>query len=760
MNKETPIELIEPSSQSMVAAFYTAVDGIIIIDSKGTIQNFNPACETLFGYGASEVVGRNIKILMPEHYAREHDQYLKNYQESGDAKIIGIGREVTGRRKNGSEFPMELSVGEITDVAASGHYVGIIRDITERRRSEEQYKSLTQNLKSVIDTAVDGIIIIDDQGLIQDFNPACETLFGYAPQEVIGQNVKVLMPEHYAREHDQYLNNYQETGDAKIIGIGREVTGRRKDGSEFPMELSVGEITDASASGHYVGIIRDITERKLAEERYKALTQSLKSVIDTAVDGIIIIDDRGVIQDFNPACVTLFGYTPDEAIGQNVKVLMPENYAREHDQYLKNYQDTGKAKIIGIGREVRGRHKNGSEFPMELSVGAIDDATISGHYVGIIRDVTERKVAEERFKTQTQHLKSVIDTAVDGIILINKRGLITDFDPACEALFGYEVKNVIGQNVKMLMPDHYAREHDQYLQNYHDTGKAKIIGIGREVTGRRKDGSEFPMELSVGEITDVTVNGDYVGVIRNITAKKEAEAVKERLINALTRSNQELDEFAYIASHDLKEPLRGLFNNAMFLEEDCGEMLDESAIARLARMRKLAERMENLIDNLLYYSRLGRQELAIMSTNLNQVIDEISSMIEGLIEEKNVVISITSPLPSIVCDRQKVTEVFRNLITNAIKYNDKKIKEIEIDFHRTFNGKNDVISVKDNGIGIDDEFHHDIFTIFKRLNVEDDSVKGYGVGLTFVKKIIDRHGGEIWLESEVGAGTTFYFTLK
>ncbi|WP_157231159.1 PAS domain-containing sensor histidine kinase [Kiloniella laminariae] len=480
----------------------------------------------------------------------------------------------------------------------------------------------------------------------------------------------------------------------------------------------------------------------------------------TAVDGIIIIDNRGLIQDFNPACEKLFGYDAGEVTGQNVKVLMPESYAREHDQYLRNYQESGTAKIIGIGREVTGRRKDGSTFPMELSVGEIEDATTSGHYVGIIRDITERKEAETRFMALTQHLKSVIDTAVDGIIIIDNRGLIQDFNPACEKLFGYDASEVTGLNVKVLMPESYAREHDQYLRNYQESGTAKIIGIGREVTGRRKDGSTFPMELSVGEIKDATTSGHYVGIIRDITVKHETARNQEKLIAALTRSNQELDEFAYIASHDLKEPLRGLFNNAMFLEEDYTEQLDEVGVARLARMRKLSQRMEKLIDNLLYFSRLGRQDLAIKPTDLNHVIRDILSMIETLIMEENVQINMTCELPVIVCDSVRLGEVFRNLITNSIKYNVSKHKVIDIGFHPEVHGRKDVISVSDNGIGIAEEFYSDIFTIFKRLNIEDDDVQGYGVGLTFVKKIIDRHGGEIWLESKPGLGTTFYFTLK
>ncbi len=618
-------------------------------------------------------------------------------------------------------------------------------------------------MRVAFDTAVDGMILIDAKGIVQHFNPASVKLFGYEAAEVIGQNVKMLMPQHYAHEHDQYLTNYQTTGEAKIIGIGREVKGRRKDGSEFPMELSVGHMeTDGQSS--YVGVIRDVSERKeiekirkKADEVQKDISRYLTSVINTAVDGMILINAKGIVQHFNPASVKLFGYEVEEVIGQNVKMLMPQHYAHEHDQYLTNYQTTGEAKIIGIGREVVGLRKDGSEFPMELSVGHMETDGQS-NYVGVIRDISERKAAALRHEGQAKYLAEVIDTAVDGMILIDAKGIVQHFNPASVKLFGYEVEEVVGQNVKMLMPQHYAHEHDQYLTNYQTTGDAKIIGIGREVTGLRKDGSEFPMELSVGHM-ETDGQSSYVGVIRDVSERKAAEQQREILIGDLSKSNQELDDFAYIASHDLKEPLRGLANNALFLAEDYSETIDEDGNKRLSRIQYLAKRMEKLIDNLLYFSRLGRQDLAIQKVNLNDIVHDILNMIEGLLEQENVTVRIPSPLPTIICDQYRVAEAFRNLITNAIKYNKNDQKIIDVAFHKELQGRKNVFSIADNGIGIAPKFYDDIFKIFKRLNNENDAVKGTGVGLTFVKKIIERHGGEIWLNSALGAGTTFYFTL-
>ncbi len=247
--------------------------------------------------------------------------------------------------------------------------------------------------------------------------------------------------------------------------------------------------------------------------------------------------------------------------------------------------------------------------------------------------------------------------------------------------------------------------------------------------------------------------------------RRRAELLLQGSMDQLERSNQELDDFAYIASHDLKEPLRGLFNHASFLLEDYHEKLDEDGVRRLKRLSQLSQRMERLVNDLLYFSRLGRTELAVQETDLNAIIDEIRLMMEAMLTERHARIIVPRALPRMVCDKPRVTEVFRNLITNAVKYNDKTKRTVEVGFREAVNTRDgpewNVFYVRDNGVGIEAEFYDEIFRIFKRLNnTPDGQEAGTGVGLTFVKKIVERHGGRIWLESVPGNGTTFYFNLN
>lgn len=286
------------------------------------------------------------------------------------------------------------------------------------------------------------------------------------------------------------------------------------------------------------------------------------------------------------------------------------------------------------------------------------------------------------------------------------------------------------------------------------------------------------MDLAVSEVR-LGSRRLFTGIVRDISERKAAEEqlrffageLQDRNADLL-RSNQELDEFAYIASHDLKEPLRGIHNYATFLLEDYKDKLDEEGGIKLETLRRLTQRMDTLLDSLLEFSRVGRLDFAIKETDLNGLLAEVVDSLDINLKERGVELRIPMPLPIIRGDPVRIGEVLRNLITNSMKYNDKLNRWIEIGFGTGlgFNalpaseqnaglGKATVFYVKDNGIGIPEKHFEAIFRIFKRLHGREEFGGGTGVGLTIVKKIIERHGGRIWIESQPGDGTCFYFTL-
>lgn len=355
--------------------------------------------------------------------------------------------------------------------------------------------------------------------------------------------------------------------------------------------------------------------------------------------------------------------------------------------------------------------------------------------------------------------ESIHDKGQDGIIAIDHDGIIQSFNSAATKIFGYDQAEVTGKDISLIIPDAYIAECNGHIANFIAIGEKPAIGNVSEIKGKKKNGSIIPIEINANEVW-VAGQRMLVAMVRNTRERNEAEAAIHQYVEKLKRSNQELDDFAYIASHDLKEPIRGLTNNAMFLLEDYNDVLDANGKKRLNRMVYLCKRMEQLVEDLLYFSRLGSQDLAVQPADLNFIIRDIALMMETIFQEKNVEIFIPRPLPIIVCDVPRVTEVFRNLISNAVKYNKNVRKIVEIGVTLESSADAPVFYVKDNGIGIEPHFYSDIFRIFRRLNEEDENTKGSGVGLTFVKKIIERHGGTIWLESAIGKGTTFFFTIK
>lgn len=320
------------------------------------------------------------------------------------------------------------------------------------------------------------------------------------------------------------------------------------------------------------------------------------------------------------------------------------------------------------------------------------------------------------------------------------------------------------------------------LDNFEKHCKNPKYPFDQIVRYRHKDGSTVWVRcrgIAVRDEKGKPVR--MLGAHTEVTALKDTEAALKKktdelqhLNEVLERSNKELDDFAYIASHDLKEPLRGIHNYAAFLYEDYKDKLDDDGVDKLKTLQRLTKRMEHLIDALLYYSRTGRQNMAIRKTDLNELISEVIDSLHISLAENNVDVRIPDSLPTITCDPTRISEVFRNLIVNAMKYNDKPDKWIEIGLNKGVHPierkkeegasgnefSEDVFYVRDNGIGIRENHLATVFTIFKRLHGRDKYGGGTGAGLTIVKKIIERHGGSIWVESTYGEGSTFYFTLS
>ena len=374
--------------------------------------------------------------------------------------------------------------------------------------------------------------------------------------------------------------------------------------------------------------------------------------------------------------------------------------------------------------------------------------------------------ARETQQTMLARLEAIVNYTVDALITIETDGTIISFNKGAVRIFGYSANEAIGKNIKILMPESVAKQHDGYLSAYRKTGRKNFIGNIRELNALTKDGRFVPVELLVSEIHigKGTSNAGtlYSGIIRDISERKRLEQEVLAQAEALRRSNSELEEFAYIASHDLKEPLRAIHNHVQFLEEDHAEVLGDDGRRRIERLKQLCVLSDKLVSELLQFSRLARADLSIQPIDMNDVVQKLRTELADTLAESNAEIQVATPLPQVTGDISRISSLLRNLIVNGIKYNDQPHKRIEIGFRNDCpcgEHRRDAYYVKDNGIGIAPEFSDRVFKMFKRLNSEKRFGPGTGAGLSFAKKIVERHGGTLWLESEPDLGTTFFFNL-
>ncbi len=311
-------------------------------------------------------------------------------------------------------------------------------------------------------------------------------------------------------------------------------------------------------------------------------------------------------------------------------------------------------------------------------------------------------------------LGAVVDNVLDGIITINEAGEIESFNRACEDIFGYRTDEVMGRNIKMLMPEPYHSGHDGYLGHYLDTGQARIIGTaGREVQAQRKDGTVFPIDLSVSAFTVDGVR-HFSGIVRDITKSKLAEDARQRLLMRLTESNTELERFAYVASHDMQEPLRMVLNFSQIIAKDYGSSLDEEGREYLRIVGDSALRMRNMVQDLLEYARLGRESMSIGTVDLGGELDHVLTNLGQLVRDSHARIT-ADPLPVIQGNAVQVMRLLQNLISNAIKYQPPG-RDPVIHVGAAEQDESWEITVRDNGLGIEPAFIGQVFEPFRRLH--------------------------------------------
>ncbi|MBI4498793.1 MAG: PAS domain S-box protein [Chloroflexi bacterium] len=503
-------------------------------------------------------------------------------------------------------------------------------------------------------------------------------------------------------------------------------------------------------------------ERRLAEEEREQLlaheqatAQHLAAVLRAATEYAIIgTDPNGVVTVFNAGAERVLGYRADEVIGKLTPMAWhdpQEMAARATELGLPPGFGIFVATALRGGAETREWtfiRKNGARRTALLTVTAMRDhrGAITG-FLGIANDITERRTAEARFR-------QLLEAAPDAIVVVGADGRITVVNSQAERLFGYAREELLGQPVEVLIPARLRERHVGHRARYAAQPQTRPMGVGLDLYGRRKDGSEFPTEISLSPIDDGS-QVSVISVIRDITVRKQAEEQLRQTAAELERSNADLQQFAYVASHDLQEPLRMVASFTQLLARRYRGRLDADADTFIAFVVDGATRMQRLIEDLLAYSRVGTQGRPFEPTNVGAVVDRVLSELSAAITEHGATVT-RDPLPTVMADPIQLGQVFQNLISNAIKFHQDAPPRVHVSTERQ--GREWRFSVRDNGIGIDPRYADRIFVIFQRLHAPGE-FPGTGIGLAICKKIVERHGGRIWVASAPGEGATFSFTI-
>lgn len=683
-------------------------------------------------------------------------------------------------------MPQALSLPSVAEWSTAN--AALQAEIQERKELEVSLRASSANFREqseLLELIHDAIFVRDLENKIVFWNHAAERLYGWKKDEVRGHTTHGLLQTEFPCQLHLIESAIREKGYWE-----GELKHKTRDGETVIVSsrwaLRTGE------NGEVLGVLegnRDITKLKAEERRFENL-------LETAPDAIIIVNGDGIIQIINAQTEKMFGYLRGELVGMPVEILVPHEARGDHAKHREAYSHAPRPRAMGAGLNLHGRRKDGSEFPVEISLSPLE--TAEGTLISSsIRDVTERKQFESKLRETEQRFRVLVEGIKDYAILgLDPNGIVSTWNVGAERIKGYTASEIVGKHFSCF----YSKTDLADDKPHKLLQQAAKDGVVEEEGWRvRKDGSQFWADVVITALRDEA--GKLVGfakITRDGTERRNLEQelrnaneylehrVSERTselaeanaklrgrqeeisaLNAslehrveertaeLLRTNNELESFSYSVSHDLRAPLRHIDGFARILKEEFAADLPADGHRYLDRILGAATHMGHLVDDLLNLARIGRKELIRQNVRIADLVRQ--AIADLRLGEERAIDWQLSELPELDCDPGLAKLIFTNLLSNAAKFT-RKCSPAVITVGSVETDGVPAIFIRDNGVGFDPQYADKLFGVFQRLHRQED-FEGTGIGLATVQRIVHRHGGRIWAESSVGHGATFFFTL-
>ncbi|MGH9714464.1 MAG: PAS domain S-box protein [Candidatus Acidiferrales bacterium] len=725
--------------------FSLSIDMLCIASTDGYFKRLNPAWQKVLGYSIEELLAKPyLDFIHPE----DRQATIQQAEKQGHGFEV-ISFENRYLCKDGSYKWLSWSASPVVD---QGLIYAVARDVTQLKQSERALRLSEERYRLLFESNPHPVWVYDLETLaILDVNAAAIRNYGYSREEFLNLTIKDIRPPE---DIPAVLNSVAKS--SSEFEENRIWRHRKKAGTLFYVDVTSHPLAYAGKNARLV-VATDITKRKQAEEALRLSEERFRLLVSGVRDyAIFMLDPDGRVASWNVGAERFKGYQENEILGQSfTRFHTPEDIAQN-----KPAEKLRVAAAVGRSEDEGWRiRKDGSRFWASVVITALRDER--GKLIGfskITRDMTERKKIEETLHASEERFRKVAETAHDAIISADSHGKIVYVNRAAEQIFAHSSDELIGQPLALLMPERFRSSHLQGFERYLKTGEAHVIGKTVELAGRRKDGTEFPLQLSLSSWK--TGEGTFfTGILSDITKRKQVEEDLLRAKEEAERSNKFKDQFLSTMSHELRTPLNAVLGFSDLLSEEQYGPLNDRQRRYVNHIHTGGAHLLRLINDILDLSKIeaGRLQLALENVLVSSCFAEVVDTLRPLADRKSQTLALRpSPDLSVRADATRFKQILMNLIGNAIKFTPEG-GTIELVVQEL--GELARVEVRDSGPGIPLEEQERIFEAFHRLGRSDKTSEGTGLGLAITRRLVELHGGKLGIESQPGSGSNFYFTL-